>query len=164
MDQKEISAEDVILREVIDSDLPILFENQLDPAANYMAAFTAENPADREAFIAHWAKIRANERNIIRTILFDGKVVGSISNFEMFGKSQIGYWIGKEYWGKGIATKAVLALLDIVTARPIYAQAAKDNLGSIRVLEKCGFKVIAHERGFSNARGEEIDEVVTELK
>jgi RimJ/RimL family protein N-acetyltransferase len=38
-----------------------------------------------------------------------------------------------------------------------------DNLGSIRVLEKCGFRMIGIEREFANARREEIDEAVYRL-
>jgi RimJ/RimL family protein N-acetyltransferase len=54
-------------------------------------------------------------------------------------------------------------LLGVVPDRPLYARAAADNAGSVRVLEKCGFVLTGHERGFANARGEEIDEVVLTL-
>ncbi|MEJ2747753.1 MAG: GNAT family N-acetyltransferase, partial [Anaerolineae bacterium] len=49
----------VELRDVAPSDLPIFFTQQLDPTANQMAAFTAQDPANRVAFNAHWAKIIA---------------------------------------------------------------------------------------------------------
>src|SRR5262249_44237054 len=80
------------------------------------------------------------------------------------GKLEVSYWIGRAFWGKGIATKALAALLGSVKTRPLYARAARDNIASIRVLEKCGFMNAGYDRGFANARGEEIDEVVFELR
>lgn len=155
---------DVTLRGVQDADLPIFFEHQQDSAAVHMAAFTAEDPSDRAAFDAHWAKIRANENVVVRTILYGSEVVGNIASFVMFDQLQVSYWIGRDYWGKGIATQALTTFLDVVTERPIYGRAAKDNSGSIRVLKKCGFKLCGEEKGFANARGSEIDEVILELK
>ena len=150
---------DVILRDVTESDLPIFFEQQLDPDATEMAAFPAR---DREAFMAHWVKILANNSVIVKTILFDGQVAGNIVGFEMDGKREVGSWIGKEYWGKGIATKALAAFLDQVQTRPLYAYVAKHNIGSRRVLEKCGF-TIAGEHQFSNASGEVVEQFVLKL-
>ena len=150
----------VALREVRDSDLPTLFTQQLDPEANRMAAFTARDPADRAAFDAHWAKIRADVTIIPRVILYDGQVAGNIAYFMMFGQPHIGYWLGREFWGQGIATRALAAFLALLPARPLYARAAKDNLGSLRVLEKCGFVRTGVEKSFALARGEEIEEVI----
>jgi RimJ/RimL family protein N-acetyltransferase len=92
-------------------------------------------------------------------------VVGNVATFvdDEFGKQEVTYWIGKEFWGQGIATTALSRLLAEVTTRPIYGRAAKDNLGSIRVLEKCGFRITGQDRGFANARGKEIEEVILEL-
>ena len=87
------------LRDVLSADLPIFFENQLDPEANFMAAFTAKDPADREAFMSHWDKILADNNNIIQTILFKGQVVGSVSSYLDEGKPEVTYWLGKDYWG-----------------------------------------------------------------
>ena len=158
-------ADDVVLRNVEENDLPVFFEYESDPTAVYMAAFTNKNPADREAFDAHWKRILGDESIIVRTILFDGQVVGSVASFidPEFGKREVTYWIGRKYWGKGIATKALSKFLDEVKGRPIYARAAKDNVASIRVLEKCGFKIIGYGEGFANARGKEIEEVILEL-
>lgn len=154
----------VSLRDVIESDLPIFFEQQLDPDANVMAAFTSSrDPADRDAFMAHWTRILGDESNINKTILFEGCVAGNIANFELFGDREIGYWIGKPYWGKGIATSALAQFLQIVTERPLYARAAKDNIASLRVLQKCGFRISGEDKGFANARGEEIEECILKL-
>lgn len=154
----------LLLREVVPDDLPIFFEHQLDPEANTMAAFTSKDPSDRDAFMAHWHKILSDVTTINQTILFNGQVAGSVSSYEDEGKPEVTYWLGKEYWGKGIATRALKEFLAHHNpARPIYARTAKDNLGSRRVLEKCGFKIIAASKGFANARGQEIDELLLEL-
>jgi RimJ/RimL family protein N-acetyltransferase len=159
-------ARPVVLRDVADDDLPIFFEQQLDPQANFMAAFTGRNPADRDAFMDHWVRIRADNTNVIRTILFGGQVAGHVASYvdKEFGKREVTYWIGKEYWGRGIASDALSQYLVLVRERPIYGRAARDNVGSIRVMEKCGFVLKGYDRGFANARGEEIDEVILELK
>ena len=156
---------DLFLRDVVENDLPIFFGYQLDPDANYMAAFTAKDPSNRKAFTAHWNKIMADATVIIKTIVCDGQVVGSVLSYVDEGNIEVSYWIGKVYWGKGIATWALSEFLAHVNPkRPIYARVAKDNLGSRRVLEKCGFKVIDESRGVANARGEEIEELLLELR
>lgn len=155
----------LVLRAVREHDLPIFFEFQLDPDANYMAAFTAKDPSNREAFLEHWHKILGDVTTINQTIVYDGQVVGSISSYEDAGRPEVTYWIGKPYWGKGIATRALLEFLaNANRTRPIFARVAKDNLGSRRVLEKCGFTVIGESKGFANARGEEIEGLLLELR
>lgn len=124
------------LRPVIPEDLPILYEQQLDPIATQMAKFPARQ---REAFMAHWEKIMKNENGLLRTVLLDGQVTGYIVSFIMDGQREVGYWFGREYWGKGIATRALAAFLLVETRRPLYGYVVKHNTGSRRVLEKCGF-------------------------
>jgi RimJ/RimL family protein N-acetyltransferase len=156
---------EMTLRNVESHDLPIFFEYQLDHEANYMAAFIARDPTNREAFMAHWHRILANKTCSIRTIVFNGRVAGSVSSYEEAGRPEVTYWLGKEFWGKGIATWALREFLAHHNpARTIYARVAKDNLGSRRVLEKCGFTIIGESRGFANARGQEIDELLLELR
>ena len=150
----------ISLREVTESDLPILFEQQLDPEATAMAAFPSR---DREAFMAHWAKIMADEKGIIRTVLLDGQVVGNILSWEMEGEREVGYWFGREYWGKGIATQALAEYVNIVKTRPLYAHVAQHNIGSRRVLEKCGFKVIG-EDSYTNPAGVSVEEFMLKLE
>jgi RimJ/RimL family protein N-acetyltransferase len=156
-------ADDIVLRDVTDDDLPIFFEQQLDPDAIYMAAFTSKDPTDRDAFMAHWARIRADEAIINRTILCDDQVAGSVASFEDFGQLEVTYWLGREFWGKGIATRALAALLEYQTTRPISARAAKDNAASLRVLQKCGFVITGEDKGYANARGEVIEEYLLTL-
>jgi len=152
----------VVLREVHDSDLPVFFRLMSDPESARMAAFTAKDPTDRDAFDAHWKRIRASS-NVIRTVLVDGDVVGNAAVYGSPDEREVTYWIDRAHWGRGIATAALRALLVAVPERPLYARAAADNSGSVRVLEKCGFRLTARDRGFANARGEEIDEVVLAL-
>ena len=155
----------LLLRNVVNDDLPIFFEQQLNKEANYMAAFTAKDPTNQEAFTAHWLRNLANETTINKTIVFDGQVAGSVASYEDEGKPEVTYWLGREYWGKGIATWALKELLlHHNQKRPMYARVAKDNPGSRRVLEKCGFAIISEGKGFANARGQEIEELLLELQ
>ena len=152
--------DDIVLRDVIEDDLLTFFEQQLDPDANDMAAFPAR---DRAAFMEHWNKILGDETNIIKTILFNGQVAGNVVSFEQSGERDVGYWIGKKYWGKGIATRALSQFLNQDTTRPLYARVAKHNIASLRVLQKCGFTITGEEKGFPYA-GSEVEEFILELK
>ena len=154
---------DFLLRDVVEDDLPIFFGQQLD-RSQPLAAFTSKDPTDREAFTTHWNKILADATVITKTIVFNGQVVGHVLSYEESGKPEVSYWIGKEYWGRGVASAALAQFLSEITVRPLHAGVAKDNLASIRVLEKCGFTVIRHERSFAKARGEEIDELIMKLE
>ena len=149
------------LRNVIESDLPIFYEQQLDPEAAQMADFPSRN---RDAFMAHWKKIMADESSVqLKTILFNGEVAGNIVCFEQLGEREVGYWLGKEYWGKGIATKALEEFLKEIKTRPLYAHVAKHNTGSRRVLEKCGFTIAGEDRFFSEIFGRNLDEYILTL-
>jgi RimJ/RimL family protein N-acetyltransferase len=151
---------EVALREVIEADLPILFEHQCDPEAVRMAAFPSR---DRETFDAHWAKLLVNADNRVRTILYGGRVAGHVGAFTRDGVRLAGYWLGREYWGKGITSRAFAQFLEIETARPLQAHVAKHNIGSIRVLEKCGFKVCGEERVPYGPPGEFVDDFIMKL-
>ena len=156
--------EEVRVRDVRDEDLPTFFGQQLDAEANRMAAFTPEDPADREAFAARWEGILRTEDISKRTVLVDGRVAGHVMSFDQDGRREVTYWLGKAYWGRGIATAALRVFLRHEGERPIYARAAKDNAGSIGVLRKCGFEIRGEGRGFSNARGREVEEFVLVLE
>ncbi|MFJ7072371.1 GNAT family N-acetyltransferase [Streptomyces sp. NPDC098781] len=154
---------DVELREVHDSDLPVFYRQLNDPEALHMAAFTPKDPADRDAFDEQWRRVRSSSA-VQRTVLADGDVVGSAAVYGEPGEREVTYWVDRAYWGRGVATAALRALLAEVPERPLYARAAADNEGSLRVLGKCGFRVTARARGFANARGAEIDELVLALE
>lgn len=148
------------LREVHDSDVSVFFDQMQDRDAQWMAAFVSEDPSDRDAHMAHWARIRAAEAIIIRTVVVDDAVAGHVASWMDGERREVTYWIGREHWGRGVATEALSGYLGLVAERPIQAHVAKDNAGSIRVLEKCGFHVTHEERGYAHARGAEIDELV----
>jgi len=129
----------VELREIVEGDLPTLYEHQRQPVANAMAGFPAR---DRSGFMEHWERVLTNESGVVRAILCDGRLVGNIVGFEQGGERQVGYWVGQRFWGRGIATRALQLFLELVKERPLYAYVARQNLGSIRVLEKCGFRPV----------------------
>jgi RimJ/RimL family protein N-acetyltransferase len=160
---------DIRLRDVEMSDLPIFFEHQRDPEANHMAAFTSKDPTDREAFMAHWTRnidSIDNQVSSIQTILCNGQVAGHVLSYpaaEDESKPEISYWLGKAYWGRGIATRALVVFLARIQERPVYGRVAADNPASLRVLEKCGFVRTGTNRDFANARGQVIEEILLKL-
>ena len=134
---------DVLLRDVSEGDLPTFFEHQREPEANRMATFPTK---DRDSFMSHWAKLLGDKSITKKTILFDGHVAGNVLSFENSGKREVGYWIGREYWGKGVATEALAKfLVHAEVRRPLHAGVAKHNIAFIRVLEKCGFSIMGEE-------------------
>ncbi len=156
---------EIALREVADGDLDVFFAHRQDAEAVRMAAFTALDPTDRAAFDEHWRKIRADKDVTVRSVLVGGAVAGHVASYvdAELGKLEVTYWIGREFWGRGVATAALRAFLSVVTTRPIYGRAAKDNAASLRVLAKCGFVLVGADTGFSNARGAEVEESILEL-
>jgi RimJ/RimL family protein N-acetyltransferase len=151
---------DVLLRDVAEDDLPIFFDHQRDPAANRMAAFPAR---DREAFMAHWRKIAGDQTAIAKTIVFNGHVAGNVVSWEESGERAVGYWVGKEYWGKGVATQALSEFLRLLKTRPLHAHVAKHNLASLRVLQKCGFTISGEAKASSDTSGAEVEEFILKL-
>jgi RimJ/RimL family protein N-acetyltransferase len=149
----------VRLREVTQVDLPIFFDHQRDPVANRMAAFPAR---DCQAFTEHWTtKVLGDDTVTKRTILLDEQVVGNIVSFEMSGETLVGYWIGRDNWGKGIASRALSLFLADVDTRPLHARVAKHNVASIRVLEKCGFLIVGEDTIMES--GDPIEELILRL-
>src|SRR3989441_2459522 len=140
MEKKISQTTEILLRDVTGTDLPSFFEHQSDPAAKFKAAFTSRDPADRDAFAAHWKRILNDDTVVVKTIVFEGRVIGNVAKFvdREFGKPEVTYWIGKEYWGMGFATKALSKFLRDIQVRPIYGRAARDNVASIRVMESVG--------------------------
>ena len=130
-----------------------------------MAAFTARDPRDRGEFDAHWKRIRSDPSIMIQTVISGGHVVGHVAKFvdAEFGKPEVTYWIGRKHWGRGLATEALSQFVSKLELRPLYGRAARDNAASIRVLEKCGFRIVGYGKGFAKARGKEIEEVILEL-
>jgi RimJ/RimL family protein N-acetyltransferase len=145
-----------LLREVEPQDISIFFEQQNDPAASAMAAFPSR---DRAAHDVHLAKILADDSLIARTIVEDGQVVGNIGSWVADGERAVGYWIGRPYWGRGYATRALADLVAEVPERPLHARVAEHNVASIRVLAKCGFSIVGEQQH----DGDPVKEIVMRL-
>jgi RimJ/RimL family protein N-acetyltransferase len=127
---------EVLFRDVEPGDLPIFFEHQRDPVAVAMVVFRSR---DKSEFDQHWAKVLADDTCLKKTIVADGQVAGHIGSFGRDGKREVGYWIDRILWGRGIASEALAAFLRLEQSRPLYAGVAPHNLASLRVLQKCGF-------------------------
>jgi RimJ/RimL family protein N-acetyltransferase len=129
----------VSLRPVQADDLPIFFVHQLDPEATRLAAFPSR---ERDAFMTHWTtNILGHPTNACRTILWSERVAGYVGAWTDAGTGErmLGYWLGREFWGQGVASTAVGQFLQLESTRPLTARVAKHNKGSIRVLAKSGF-------------------------
>lgn len=147
------------LRPVIPSDLPIFYAQQRDPEAARIAAFPMR---EEQPFMTHWHKILLNPDGLIRAIVVDGQVVGNMVSYSQDEMREVGYWLGRDYWGKGIATQALREFLVIEQTRPLYALVAKHNIGSMRVLQKCGF-VVQREEAIEDATSGAFIEVLLRL-
>jgi RimJ/RimL family protein N-acetyltransferase len=126
----------VSLRPVDEGDLDVFFQHQLDAEANAMAAFP---PREHDAFYSHWRKILADGDGTERTIEASGEVAGYIVSWFQDGHREVGYWLGKSYWGRGVASTALRRFVAEISERPLYAWVAEHNVASMRVLEKTGF-------------------------
>jgi RimJ/RimL family protein N-acetyltransferase len=152
---------DIRLREVGAADLDAFYEHQSDPIAFRVVRLL---PRDRAAFDAHWAAAAVDRSVVLRSILADETLAGHVASFIRQDKREVCYWIDRHLWGRGIATEALRLLLQEVLERPLYARVAKDHLRSQRVLEKCGFVICGEGRCHADARGEDADEWIFELR
>ena len=150
----------IALRPVVDADLDALFDQMRDPVSVWMAAFTPDDPNDKSAFEAHMAKVRASPDSTTRAVTCDGELVGSVAAFVLDGETEVTYWIDRAAWGRGIASRALELLMDLVPTRPLHARAASDNIASLRVLQNVGFKIIGTENSFAPGRRGEIEETI----
>lgn len=151
------------MREIEASDLDAFYEHQLDPESIRMAAFVSKDPKDRAAFDAHWNKLLSSPLITQRTILVDGEVAGHIACYPQGDDLEVTYWLGREFWGRGVATEGLKRMLALVAHRPIFARSATDNLGSLRMLQKCGFEITGTNRDFAHGRGEQTEEFLLRL-
>ena len=149
-----------VLRDVVESDLEVFFEHQREPEATAMALFPER---DRDAFDAHWRRILSDDALITRTIVHEGRVAGNIGCWEQDGRHLLGYWLGKEFWGRGLATRALAEFVEEIPTRPLHAWVATSNAGSIRVLEKCGFVPVESHAEHDEKLGRVVEELLFEL-
>jgi RimJ/RimL family protein N-acetyltransferase len=125
-----------------------------------MAAFPSR---DGDSFQAHWAKILADPNVVARTVVLDGKVAGNLVCWEASGERLVGYWLGRSFWGQGIASRALAKFIASIATRPLHARVARHNLASIRVLEKAGFHCVGERRAAAPTGGEAVDEFLFTL-
>ena len=108
----------MILRDMTEADLDVLFEIQDDDIARHMAAFTSADGGDRDRYVARFRRLLADDKIINKVILVDDEIVGSIASFMLEGDTEVTSWIRRDRWGRGIATAALAELLRQVTVRP----------------------------------------------
>lgn len=148
------------LKEFDFSVIPDLFKFHQEPEANQMAAFIRDDYKDYNLFFKRWEQITKNEENTLNLIYCDKTLVGYICAYKLFNEINVGYWLGKEFWGRGIASFALKLFISKFKNKTLFARVAFDNIASIRVLEKCGFSLISEELFYSNFRKIKIKELV----
>ncbi len=148
------------LRPIEPQDIPLMFAHQSDPESIRMAVVY---PRDRPAFDAHWQMIMQDPGITARAIIANDVMVGQVSCFKMDGVDSVGYWIAREHWGKGYATRGLALLLEEVNTRPLHARVARQNTGSIRVLERNGFTLTRYQISPANGRFPVCEEAMMQL-
>ncbi|MEJ3749156.1 GNAT family N-acetyltransferase [Actinomycetes bacterium KLBMP 9797] len=130
--------DDVVLRDVREADLEAFFAFENDPEATRRSKFP---PRDRERFMTHWTtKILGNPTGFVQTAVVAGEPAGNLVAWWKEDRRFIGYWFGRQYWGRGIGTKALALFLEREKTRPLYADPFAGNTASVRLLEKSGFQ------------------------
>jgi RimJ/RimL family protein N-acetyltransferase len=133
----------ISIRPVEKSDLETLSEHQRDPLAVAMAVFGAR---EHDAFVEHWRNtILADPELVARAVTVDGVLAGNVSSWKRDGLRYVGYWLGREFWGRGIASEGLRLFVAELAERPLYALVVVSNVASQRVLEKTGFHRVARQ-------------------
>ena len=151
------------LRPVLASDIDLFFEHHLELRPMPTGASAADLASRKATFVDRWEQMLSDERVLARTILWKGAVAGYVAYLIQRDKPSISCWLGRDYWGKGLATQGVRGFLDLIEQRPVYARVAFDNLAAMQVLRHTGFAIVGHDSFFSEAHGYEIDEIILAL-
>lgn len=157
---ERIGTDALSLREPTLQDLPAFFEFQCDPVAIRMSGF---RPRSQEAFMSHWQGVLEDAGVAKYTIVWERQVAGNLVFFDMGGRRAVGYWLGRDYWGRGLATRALELALSSESQRPLFASVAAHNTASVRVLEKCGFVLVGTAIPPPGARPLDGDELLMRL-
>jgi RimJ/RimL family protein N-acetyltransferase len=137
------------LRPVEPDDVPVFFEYQTDGAAAATAAVPSRDRADHED---HWVRLLADPTVLIRTVVTsdaetgEDVVAGNLLTFLRDGRREVGYWLGRAFWGRGLATAALGQFLAVVEERPLVAHVALANGPSATVLVRNGFREVGPHR------------------
>jgi RimJ/RimL family protein N-acetyltransferase len=153
----------VTLRMLKDADLDQLFKWERDPHAVAMAAFTRADPSDRAAFDAHYQRIRKDPDATLHAIEDEGGLAGTIGSFTMEGEREVSYWIDPSRWGRGLASAALDAFVQVELTRPLFARVAEHNIGSAKVLARAGFVQVGSETSYADGVGREVVEHIYRL-
>ncbi|MFI7013029.1 GNAT family N-acetyltransferase [Streptomyces sp. NPDC050164] len=133
-----MSIEDVRLRDVVESDLDAFCAYEQDPEAARRSRFT---PRPREAFMSHWKeRVLGDDSCFVQTVTVGGDVAGNFVAWWDEDRRFLGYWLGRAYWGRGIGSRALGLFLEREKNRPLHADPFSGNTGSVRLLEKHGFR------------------------
>jgi RimJ/RimL family protein N-acetyltransferase len=133
----------ISIRPVEESDLETLYEHQSDPFAAEMAVFGAR---EHDAFLEHWRNTILRDREVVaRAVTVDWVLAGNLSSWKRDGRRYVGYWIGREFWGRGIGSEGLRLFVAELAERPLYGLVAVTNIGSRRVLEKAGFDQVVRQ-------------------
>ncbi|MBN2195067.1 MAG: GNAT family N-acetyltransferase [Polyangiaceae bacterium] len=146
--------EEVVLEPVSRRHTAAIQAMASDPEVAGTTGLPSPYPTDGAArFVGLALQGRAQGSGYHLVILVRRRCVGvcGVKNIDPTGRAgEIGYWIGRAYWGRGIATRAVMALCEVARTelglRTLSAWSLEKNTASIRVLEKCGFCRTRRER------------------
>ncbi|ONI71317.1 GNAT family N-acetyltransferase [Actinosynnema sp. ALI-1.44] len=128
----------MLLRDVHDADLLVFHQQEQDPEAGRRSKF---KPRDKDAFTAHWTKeILGDPPTFVQTVTVNGEPAGHVVAWWQQDQRFVGYWFGREYWGRGVGSRALSLFLRAEKVRPLYADPFAGNLASVRLLEKQGFE------------------------
>ena len=153
----------ITLRRLEDADLDQLFHWESDPHAVALAAFTRADPSDRRAFDAHYHRVRSDPDIILRAVEDEHGLAGMIASFTIEDEREITYWIDPSRWGRGLASAALAAFLQVELSRPLFARVAEHNIGSAKILARAGFVQIDSETSYAPGIGRDVVEGIYRL-
>ena len=151
------------LRDLDDDDLDAIFEMMRDRPAVEMAAFTAADPDDRDAFDGWITRERAAPEVATYVVTENGGFAGTAALFSVEGDREVTYWIARHAWGRGVATEALRILVSREAERPLFARVASHNAASLAVLTKVGFTEVSRDFDFAPGVGRAVEEIVLVL-
>ncbi|MEQ1769264.1 MAG: GNAT family N-acetyltransferase [Devosia sp.] len=162
-----ITTRRLVLRAPIRGDVPELIRLADNKAiAKWLATLPSPyTRADAIGFVEILAQ-RPDERPYAITL--NDKLIGVLGfSFEEGKAPEIGYWLGEPHWGKGIMTEAVKGAVEAAhlhsAFETITAQVLVGNDGSLKVLEKAGFKQVKKTKGeIGNCAGKPV--ILLELR
>lgn len=146
-----------------DADLDQLFEWERNPRAVAMAAFTRADPSDRAGFDARYQRVRSDPANLLYAIDDGAGLAGTIGSFTMEGEREVTYWIDPSRWGRGVASAALAAFVQVEVTRPLFARVAEHNIGSAKVLTRAGFVQVGSETSYADGVGRDVVEHIYRL-